>query len=227
MKVGILALLREGKKVEYLTNGHRWDWMLHSSYEGGPKELAIKFVRSTSSSVSVMNDTTVTVYRITMDDIGIENYLFLRPPSSDEAYTTDHGSILFGPQYRQKIFVRGVFVEKRTEGQHGLFYGINLQSTEVNLDRDRKVLSSCDQTSRAIYKVWESAISSNTEAASRYLNLLLEREMSLDVIDAETLVTHNIAEILLETLKVETPGDSFYYYPQDSTSEVRFQKFVC
>lgn len=62
MKVGILALLRAGKKLEYLTNRERWDWMLHSNNDGQLKELAVKFVELSRSSASVMNDPKVTVY---------------------------------------------------------------------------------------------------------------------------------------------------------------------
>src|SRR5947207_11124248 len=137
MKVGILTLLREGKKVEHVTNQERWDWMLWSFEEDDPKELAINFVPLKSTKDAVTKSTTVTVYHVTEEDIHIENYLFLSQPPSNMTYTTDYGSILLGDKYCRKIFEQGILVDRHKAGRGRLQYGLDFESGQVDLGRDR------------------------------------------------------------------------------------------
>ena len=93
----------------------------------------------------------------------------------------------------------------------------------MDLGRDRKGVKSDDQTAFIMYKIWEEAIIiyKGSDVRLRYLRLLLLKEAAFDVFDAEALVSHEVAEILFDTLKTEAPEGSFYHLSEKSGSEVQ------
>src|SRR5579859_810644 len=217
MKIGILSLLRRGKKVELITNGERLDFFLWSYTQGSRKQLAVSIVKLKGKDPSLKNDTTLTIQNSSISDIRVDRYLFLHPPDSSQTYTNGYGSILLNEAYCGKIFVRGIFVEDCSTCRRGLVYGINFQSVEISMGRDRRAVPHNAQTALAVYKIWESAICTGSEgASSRYLKLLLKNDTSFDVMEAENVVTKEVAKELLPALRDETPGNSFYYFHSES-----------
>jgi hypothetical protein len=154
MKVGILSLLRLGKKVELITNGERLDFILWAYMQGNRKQLAVSFVKLTGKDPSLTNDTTLTIQNTSISDIRVDRYLFLHPPDSSQTYTNGYGSIILSDTYCGKIFVRGIFVEDCSIGRWSLVYGINFQSVEINMGRDRRAVPHNAQTAFAVYKIW-------------------------------------------------------------------------
>jgi len=222
MKVAILALLRAGKKVEYVTNGERWDGMLWSYHAKEEKKLAIKFVKIPKASTAQKANTKVTVFNVTAEDLCASNFLFLQSPPLDSTYKTDHGSILTDPNYVGKVFVRGIFVEERTSAGYALTYGLDFYSAKLaDIGRDRDKLPINYRTVREIYKIWESAILNSEKVASLYLRLLQKDTNCLDVLNAEEHVTSEVAKMLFTILQAETTvNTAFYYLPQGDMSKV-------
>lgn len=69
-------------------------------------------------------------------------FLFLTPPGEGEEIKTSYGSLLLGPKYKGKVFVKGLYVQT----VHDLEFGYDLKDAE--LDRDRKMVESWDLGSR-------------------------------------------------------------------------------
>jgi hypothetical protein len=223
MKVGILALLRSGKKVIYETNGERWDWILWSWKEiDDSRLLAIKI--SKSKKASATERTTVTVHRASLNDIRLDNYLFLSPPADGDELPTSYGSILVGSEYRHKIFLKGIYVETRSLGEQALFYGINFQSSEgIETGRDRSALVSNDAAAKAMYEMWAELITNeNKDATRRYFQLLRDHEGGFDVLNASELMQKPIAEKLLENAREDMEPNAFLYCPEECDSGVHF-----
>jgi hypothetical protein len=223
MKVGILALLRTGKKVIYETNGERWDWILWSWKEiADTKLLAIRISNSKRSLAN--KQTTVTVHRASWNDIRPDNYLFLSPPANGDELRSSYGSILLGSEYRHKIFLKGIYVETKLVGEQALFYGINFQSSNgIETGRDRSALVSNNAAAQAMYKMWSELITNhNKDATARYFQLLRDYEGSFDVLNARKLVQEPIAKKLLEKAKEDMGPTAFFYCPEKCDSEVHF-----
>lgn len=201
--------------------------MLWSFEKSERFELAVKFVPSKSKKDEIANDTVVTVYNVTEEDVDIQNYLFLSPPDSHTTYLTKHGSILLADQYSGKIFEQGLFVTKYVAGRGRLLYGINFGCDQVHLGRDRASITPDEATALAIYKIWEESIKKYpNEAALKYLQLLLENEMALDAVDADILVSKAIATTLFDALKTKSPAKSFFCSTDDHNPKVCLHDYL-
>ena len=248
MKVGILALLRDRMKVTYYTNREIWEFCFHIyPLPDGTSARKVLSVNLASYAPRIANrdpkldddirtartgahkHTTVIVDRAHPFDVGFENFLFLVRPKSDEVLNTQWGSILLGKDYHWKVFVKGMFVEKRGFlDPPALYYGVNFLRSALNrggqsliLNRDRQNLMTHGEVASTIAEMWNSLMIGETEGdkiVSAYLQIMLKEEEFLDTSMAEGHLSQKAAEKLLEQLKAMYPADTFFYFDQEATA---------
>lgn len=236
MKVGIIALLRQGVKVYHYTNKEIWEWKF--GFSQGRRILCIQADKSEPIKAKVdpnidevtrqgrrnaAKDTTVIVQGIEETDIVLSDYLFLVKPPPEVVFTTDIGSLLTGDEYRGKIYVKGVFVEERTtDDPPPLRYGVNF--SRAALDRDRRSVMTGSAVATSLSKMWDTVISEDqTGTAAMYLDLLLagDDQGYLEVLHAFRSISRASADILLRELRNRFPDKFFYCADEVQAIEVR------
>lgn len=233
MKVGIMALLREGIKVAHYTNKEIWKWVFEKNEDGQQvlgvttsnakptnakrEDIAIEAIRR--ARMNSKKDTTVIIENIEASEIAFASYLFLVKPAPDRTFRTERGSILLADEYKGKMFVKGILVEIRdSENPPALCFGVDFSSIVVTRDR-KNVMSDCD-TGKTLSRMWDSLISGgNADATSKYLKLLLEKEECFEALQAEHFISVSSAEILFKQLLTESPNRSFFYYGDAKDAE--------
>lgn len=144
LKVGILALLRNGKNIKIRTGSETWVPNIERS----------KYYKS---DVLVFNISTGNKYnnrvRIEISPFSKSDwkeyknkFLFLSPKYKDLTYQ-NKGTILRDPRYKGKIYSQGLFVTHRPNTKYG--YNLNL-----HLDRDRRILDDWEVKS-SIKDLWQ------------------------------------------------------------------------
>lgn len=236
MKVGIIALLRQNINVTYFTNKEIWDWCFHKypDLEGGvtPSLLSIELHPSRPRKAKKdphisedvrearrvsKKDTTVIVQGYEELDLEFNDYLFLVNPPSGSILKTDLGTVLTSDDYRNKIFVKGIFVEERgIRDPPPLIYGVDF--SKVALDRDRRSLMTGAQVASTLAEIWTDLIlkDNGTASAELYLTLLLAKDNSLETLEAKNCITRIAAEKLYKVLRSLYSPDTFFYNAEDT-----------
>lgn len=135
LDLGLLALVRDGYKVEVRTHEEDWTPFIEYSDLWGEEVLCID-VKKTSAERSC---TEISIGGITEEKWNELKFGFLDFHDVEEGreFKVDyHGSVLFDAEYRGKIYVKGIWVQDIV----GLRYGYNLLN--VSLDRDRRMVES-------------------------------------------------------------------------------------
>jgi hypothetical protein len=134
-KVGTLALLRAEKKVVIRTGAERWVFSFEASKAfGGAKVLTV-----TVSGAKEIDGVEVVVSDITPEEWAqFESRIILLDSDVKRFAMPYEGSILLDPEYRGKLYSRGIFVQELS-GDYG--YGYDLPLT---LDRDRMLAKDVD-----------------------------------------------------------------------------------
>lgn len=228
MKVGILGLLRHDIKVTYYTCSEIWEWLYCWSRD--QKQLGVRFSPSYPQKAKIdksisddvrearrkaFKDTTVIVEGVPKDEVRFSDYLPLIKPPAEDLFNTDLGSILTGDQYRSKIFVKGIFIEKRAlSNPPSLYYGVDF--IKAPLDRDRRSLMTDSAVANTLAQIWNEVISRDEKSApTKYLKLLLAEERHLEVLNAFDCISRLSATILLRELR-SLRMERFFYSAEDS-----------
>lgn len=237
MKVGIIALLRQSISVTHYTNKEIWDWCFHDFSDGEQtsKLLSIKLrpyePRKATNDPLICEDvrkarrnanrhTTVIVQGNRELEIQFSDYLFLIHPPAVTVLKTSFGSILTGEDHRSKIYVKGIFVEEHDiRNPPPLAYGVDFN--EAQLDRDRRFITILPIT-RLLAMMWNELISQDDFdiAAAMYLKLLLDRDETLEILEAKRYISRISAKKLFQQLCVMTPGRFFYNSEDPNSVEV-------
>src|SRR5277367_4234039 len=151
MLTGIIALLRESIHVTHYTNREIWDWGFYDvgNVTRKTKALTVKLhphrPRQAEKDPSISEDVQLARMRAHHDttviiqgdqELGIQlsDYLFLVNPPAETLLKTNFGTILTGEDYRSKIFVNGIFVDRHgIRDSEGLPYGVDF--SKATLDR--------------------------------------------------------------------------------------------
>lgn len=116
LKVGALALVREGRVVSMETGRDRWKFGL-SHDEAFDEEVLTVFVDDRWNEIDDDNDddlgetdTHVSVFPFCREDweLYVKRFLFLCPPS--DCVKSETGTLLIGAQYKGQLYVKGVWV---------------------------------------------------------------------------------------------------------------------
>ena len=224
MKVGIMALLREGMGVTHYTNKEIWKWVFDNednrqvlgvtTANAKPTKAKHEYIAIEAIRRARMNskkDTTVIIENVEAGEMVFASYLFLVKPAPDRVFTTERGSILLADEYKGKLFVKGFLVDERdSENPPPLYFGVDFADVAVN--RDRKNVMSDSHTGKTLSQMWDSLISGgNADATSKYLKLLLEKEECFETLQAEHWISLSGADTLFKQLRKESPDRSFFY----------------
>ena len=136
LKLGILALLRAGNTVKIKNNGEIWTPVIEKSANFDADVLKFKVTKSRKAS----NGLRVLIGNVDPDNWKLyrRDFLFLRKSGAKNIVRTHRGSLLLGPKYRGKVYVKGLKVAEYDD----LEFGYDFPDAQV--DRDRKMIESYD-----------------------------------------------------------------------------------
>jgi hypothetical protein len=161
LKLGSLALVREGCSVVVRTNTETWKAKIEESSDFAGERVLTWHVFESGRQDGVT---------VTISPIGNERYAELRKMFThfqDMGRTFDvrNGTILLSPEFKGKIFAKGIFISHDEE----LEYGYNFK--DINVDRDRKMISSWELNS-ATSDSWYWAMDEKKVIPIQIVNML-------------------------------------------------------
>lgn len=182
LKVGALALVREGRVVSMETSRDRWKFGL-SHDEAFDEEVLTVFVddrwneRDDDDDDDAnlgQTDTCVSVFPLHFEDweVYLKRFLFLCPPS--DYVKSEVGTLLVGDQYKGQLYVKGVWVSDLSKD--GLASGVDL--VHLKIDRDRRAVIHLSEIDHQLSSMWVHAIEQRPDLISYYYSLLEENNTS-------------------------------------------------
>jgi hypothetical protein len=178
LKLGILALVRKGLTIKIRSGSEVWVPRIVRSEKFDADVLAFDILKNREAK-----------NRVQVEVCGINTeawemlrglFLFLTKVKDGHACKTAYsGTILTGPQYQGKVFVRGIHVSKNAD----LRYGYDL--VDVDIDRDRKMIDQASLRWR-LTSLWRSAVNEHPEMTPEYIQLLDDQAADLDGLDSYT-----------------------------------------
>lgn len=210
LKVGILALLRDGYFVKIRTGSEVWI----PSIEWSEKFEAQVLVFNLSVGRKPANRVRVEISPFSTEDWETWKPMFLflednKRKSPENRVETCYGTLLLDPLYKGRVFVKGIATEHIPE----LEYGYNLLTAD--LDRDRKMVSRWD-LDFSLGRIWSAALSRRPDLLDTSFRLL-QSEGQLEAsalgryleIDAREMITEKFKTTFGEkALPVASTGDS-------------------
>lgn len=199
LKVGALALVREGRVVSMETGRDRWKFGL-SHDEAFDEEVLTVFVNDRWNEIDDDNDddlgetdTHVSVFPFCREDweLYVKRFLFLCPPS--DCIKSETGTLLIGAQYKGQLYVKGVWVSDLSKD--GLASGVDL--VHLKIDRDRRAVIHLSEIDHQISSMWVHAIEQRPDLVPRYYNLL-ERNDTSDVRHANFYLSDEAAFLIAQ-----------------------------
>lgn len=157
LKFGILAALRLGLQIKIRNGSETWIPVITRSKQFEADVLAFDITTGHKDE----NRVQVEVLGLELDTWNQlkKNFLFLSPPNETDQVTVPFGRILINPEYKGKIFVKGMFV--CTDDQ--LSFGYDLK--DADLDRDRRMIN---DRAAAISRLLHQAVESGKLTDSIY-----------------------------------------------------------
>jgi hypothetical protein len=173
LKLGVLALVRDGHAVRITTGGESWIPVIEESETFGGEQVLVfktRALQSTNNRVSIEIDGITRQEWETMK----QSFLFLLEKGTE--VETCNGTILLEDGHKGKVFVRGIFVQYLAD----ITYGYDL--FEADLDRDRRMVENWDLRYR-IRNIWQEAVSRRSDLFGRFTQLLETSAQDLAGID--------------------------------------------
>lgn len=175
LKLGILALIRNGHEVKIRSGSEVWIPSLERSELFDGEEVLCFTIHENRKNESRV--------RVEVSNIDKEewermrpNFLFLSPLPKTETISTRDGSLLLSPEAVGKVFVKGIFIQRCPD----LNFGFDLNDAE--LDRDRKMVDSYSLQS-TVTNIFKLAVNKTPDLFSKYMALL----------ESPSLETENVA----------------------------------
>ncbi|XP_065918171.1 RING finger protein B-like isoform X2 [Dysidea avara] len=242
MKIGALALLRDGRRVCVRTSQDCWRFGLkqHSIFQ---EEILTVFVTQRSEGTSNVGfeestppcnlfqlldgDTCTQIWPIEPEEWNcfLKRFLFLERPSS--SVNTNLGTLLLDDSLHGQLYIREVWIQDMSE--EGLDTGVNVY--DIKVDRDR---NSTEKKSDIEYRsscIWVKALKVRPDLAGKYFDLLSDDPPSCDVRHAVLYMDKDVASILTDLffkrhgenaipIENNTPHDKMYALQQDPNKKV-------
>ena len=206
LKVGALALVREGRVVSMETGRDRWKFGL-SRDEAFDEEVLTVFVDDRWNDDNNDDDdddddddldlgetdTRVSIFPLYLEDweLYVKRFLFLCPPS--DCVKSETGTLLIGAQYKGQLYVKGVWVSDLSKD--GLASGVDL--VHLKIDRDRRAVIHLSEIDHQISSMWVHAIEQRPDLVPHYYNLL-ERNDTSDVRHANFYLSDEAALLIAQ-----------------------------
>jgi hypothetical protein len=189
LKLGVLALVRAGHSVKIRTGSEVWVPSIQRSETFKADVLVFEITRNHADKNRV---------QVEIGNLGEgawkdmqECFLFLGTVKDDEIVKTSYGSLLIGPRFADRIYVKGIFVSNDPR----LSYGYDL--VDADIDRDRKMVSKYDLQYRT-QGIWREALNRRPDLVDPFVKLL-ERE-SADVEGIDSYSAPFLGEAAKETI---------------------------
>ena len=204
LKVGALALVREGRVLFMETSKDRWKFGL-SHDEAFDEEVLTVFVDERwkeryddddddDDDLNLgQTDTRVSVFPLCLEDweLYVKRFLFLCPPS--DCFKSEIGTLLVDACYKGQLYVKGVWVSDLS--QDGLASGVDL--VHLKIDRDRRAVIHLSEIDHQISSMWVQAIQQRPELVPYYYQLL-EQNKTSDVRHANFYISAEAAFLIAQ-----------------------------
>ena len=210
LKLGLLALVRAGHSVKIRSGSEVWVPSIQRSEKFNADVLTFDIQKGREPK----NRVVVEIGGITEEAwLTMRNcFLFLVPLKDTECVKTPRGSLLIGPQFAGRVYVKGIFVSIDPHYQ----YGYDL--IDADLDRDRKMVNRYDLQYRT-QAIWSDALARRPDLLDSFGKLLETEASDVDGIDAwaagnlSSDVQQGLADSFIkrhgdQALPVATLGDS-------------------
>ena len=172
MKLAILALCRKKKDVIIISANKKFSFIIKEDFnflQNNQPQKCLHCKIENFQNNNIDDNIEVTIQNINKDEWGenIKNYLWLVEDNIDiytsiDKYGNEIGQIIFENYLKNKIFVKGIFiqdVEKDDKDKDIFIPGINTDS--LNIDRDRNCIQSYSQLKRTTANVISNMINKN------------------------------------------------------------------
>ncbi|KAF7953451.1 uncharacterized protein EAE97_000850 [Botrytis byssoidea] len=133
-----------------------------------------------------------------------------------EIVSTSSGNLILDPNFRGKIYLKELFLEK-TSRINAFRYGYDF--SQGHIGRDRKGMEDPEQMATLLAKVWEEAVKKNgSRMLDMYIDMLLDLEEAWqDIRNSVNKMTRYMAEAIWSSLQQKE--DNFYYGPQNASKD--------
>ena len=165
LKLGVLALVRAGRPVKIRSGAEVWTPTIARSEKFNADVLVfdVQGGRDNKNRVRVEIGGVTEVEWAELRT----RFLFLAKPKKKEAAYTGQGTLLLAPTYKGKIFVKGIYVQTNPKLEYGYDF------TQLQLDRDRKMMNSWD-VEYAQRRVWTEAVNTDPRLFNKFLDIVEE-----------------------------------------------------
>ncbi|MNC09335.1 hypothetical protein D3C75_569560 [compost metagenome] len=211
-KIASLVLTRIGRKVTVYNYGAREVWTAKLIKSRRYNSEILVFDVDTKYPWTKVPDNNLT---ITIDDVSPEDYatiiesnLHLAGYDGIMRIETTQGNILLDPDYKGKVFVKGLFVVDFPSYK----YGYDFKPSFIKLDRDRKMISDFE-LQWAASGMWNSIPDDNQ----------LARNLLLELVQLEAQDVAYLTSTLKSTTVVDEIASNFYKKHGDDAVPVRSQ----
>jgi hypothetical protein len=176
LKLGLLALVRAGRKVKIRSGGEVWTPAIERSSKFDADVLVVDIQKGRADK----NRVRIEVLDVTKDEWTElrDRMLFLKTLTKDEAVETLSGDLLLGEHYKGRIYVKGIYVQT----DPSLNYGYNYR--DASLDRDRKMVDSWDKKWRNS-RIWKLAASQRPDLFDKFFALVENGEEDIEEFKSE------------------------------------------
>lgn len=166
LKVGILALLREKKKINIRSGRELWEFdVIDDDDFGGSKVLCVKIHQSPIDHATATEISGVEAHEW---ELIKKDFLFLN--FTENKVHTPKGTVLLDPQYNHKLYVKGFWISDMKE--EGLLMGIDAR--ELTLDRDRRAVVKRAELDNLVSEIWSQAILVNKSLVPILYDMLMD-----------------------------------------------------
>lgn len=196
LKLGMLALLREGYGVRVVTRRETWTAAIRKAAQYQGERLLCVDVAEGGYETLTDEQTRVEIEGITSEQYDEVVLGFMDLGSTQEAadaasiYNGWAGRILTGPAWAGRIYVKGVYIQT----VEGMSYGYDLKRS-VTLNRDRTIVEDWSRDS-AIVGLWDVAAQDNAKCADT-LYALFNRS---DAREASAFVSRSLSTVASKAL---------------------------
>ena len=133
LKLGTLALIRDGYDIEISSGHEKWIPQIELS-KTFQEEVLVFYVKENTCFDGIK--VSINISKKEWEE-SKENFLFMQDYEKISCRYEPEREVLLDAKYKNKIFVKGIFVQE----EENLRYGYNL---DLNVDRDRKMVRHYD-----------------------------------------------------------------------------------
>jgi hypothetical protein len=179
MKVGALALLREGRSVTMQTSQETWSWARATDPMFGVRVLTI-FVSPRDKAGAEgetraqrelgPDDTCTVISSVSAEEWRTFKRRFLWLERPKDSYSCVVGTLLLDERLAGDLFVKGIWIADHSKD--GLRTGVDLR--EIRLDRDRRSVAHPSDVEQQASALWVRAVEARPDLVQTLYEMLAE-----------------------------------------------------